>query len=116
MGPRRLAGVPRPAGGRGPGCPPPGRRRWAPSPNARPPPGAPAPLEPRARAVAAGDVLAAAHLSGSPVGPGALTAAVDCRARTAVPAGAVLVHPTATWDDLVLSDDRLSQLREAVAR
>lgn len=37
--------------------------------------------------------------------------------RTTSPCpGATLVHPTATWDDLVLGDDALAQLHEAVDR
>ncbi|HEU5387288.1 MAG TPA: ATP-binding protein [Streptosporangiaceae bacterium] len=79
----------------------------------------PASSEPRDIAMAARDLRARAAL----VGP--LTAdelrrefadTVDTRTAGAVPAGAVLVHPRATWDDLVVPADRRAQLREAVER
>jgi hypothetical protein len=76
----------------------------------------PATLEPRDVAVAAADLRAATALGGPPVDVAAVVAAIDDRAATAVPAGTVLVHPTATWCDLVLPDDRVRQLREAVDR
>lgn len=42
--------------------------------------------------------------------------AVERHLSGTAPQGAVLVHPRATWDDLVLADDRLGLLRDAVRR
>lgn len=76
-------------------------------------------IEPRDIAMAARDLRARAAL----IGP--LTAdelrrefadTVDTRTVGTVPVGAVLVHPHATWDDLVLPADRQVQLQEAVER
>jgi hypothetical protein len=75
----------------------------------------PATVEPGDLVVAAADVRAAAD-HGRPADPGSVIAAVDLRSSRSVPPGATLVHPLATWDDLVLPDERLSQLREAVVR
>jgi len=76
----------------------------------------PATVEPAELAIAAGDVRARARFGRLPIDRGDLIATIDARAQGTVPAGAVLRHPSATWDDLVLPDDRLQQLREAVAR
>uniref|UniRef100_UPI001BDC257D ATP-binding protein n=1 Tax=Pseudonocardia lacus TaxID=2835865 RepID=UPI001BDC257D len=71
----------------------------------------PASLEPGDLALAAADVRA----TGS-VGWAALAERVDARTTDAVPPGAELVHPRASWSDLVLPADRTAQLREAVDR
>lgn len=76
----------------------------------------PATLEPCDVAVAAADLRVAAALGGGRVDAGRLIDAVDRRTAAAVPGGAVLVHPTAGWEDLVLPPDRLRQLLEAVGR
>jgi hypothetical protein len=75
----------------------------------------PATVEPTDLAVAGAELRAAAE-HGGPTDMAAVTAAVDRCAVRAVPVGATLVHPVATWDDLVLPADRLTQLREAVTR
>ena len=71
----------------------------------------PATLEPGDLALAAADLRAAGT-----VGWGALAERVDARTADVVPPGAVLVHPQASWADLVLPADRTAQLREAVDR
>jgi len=79
----------------------------------------PASIEPRDIAMAARDLRARAALTG-PRAPDELrrefAETVDTRIVGTVPVGAVLVHPHATWDDLVLPADRQTQLREAVER
>jgi SpoVK/Ycf46/Vps4 family AAA+-type ATPase len=57
-----------------------------------------------------------AELLGQPLSASALERVVDARTAADVPAGTVLIHPAASWDDLVLPADRLLQLEEAVAR
>jgi hypothetical protein len=71
----------------------------------------PATLEPGDLALAVADLRAA-----GPPDWDALAQRVDARTADTVPAGAVLVHPRATWADLVLPVDRLAQLHEAVDR
>ena len=79
----------------------------------------PASIEPRDIAMAARDLRAWVALTG-PLTADQLrrefTDTVDTRITGTVPVGAVLVHPHATWDDLVLPADRQAQLQEAVAR
>jgi len=79
----------------------------------------PASAEPRDIAMAARDVRARAALTG-PLSADQLrrefAGTVDTRTTATVPVGAVLVHPAATWDDLVLPADRRLQLQEAVDR
>lgn len=75
----------------------------------------PATVEPGDLVVAGAQVRAAADHGGS-TDLVAVTAAVDLRTSRAVPTGAALVHPVATWADLVLPDERLAQLHEAVSR
>ncbi|MET7971001.1 ATP-binding protein [Micromonospora sp. NPDC005305] len=80
----------------------------------------PASIEPGDLAVAAADVRMRAALLDRPLASDdlrrELTAAVDAHTTDAVPPGAVLRHPQAAWDDLVLPPDRTRQLREAVDR
>lgn len=79
----------------------------------------PATVEPRDLAMAARDLRARAALAG-PLTVDELRRefadTVDTRTAGTVPVGAVLVHPRATWDELVLPADRQLQLREAVGR
>ena len=79
----------------------------------------PASVEPRDIAMAARDLRARAALIG-PFSADELRRefadTVDTRTAGSVPVGAVLVHPRATWDDLVLPADRGVQLQEAVER
>jgi hypothetical protein len=79
----------------------------------------PASLEPGDLAMAVEDVRAQVVLTG-PVRleelRRRLTATVDARTAGSVPAGAVLVHPQASWADLVLPADPAAQLHEAVDR
>lgn len=76
-------------------------------------------VEPRDVAMAARDLRTRAALTG-PLTADELrrefACTVDTRTAGTVPVGAVLVHPQATWDDLVLPADRQLQLREAVER
>ncbi len=76
----------------------------------------PATIEPSDLAIAAVDLRSAAALTGGTFSRTDLTRVVDDRTTTSVPAGAVLVHPSADWDDLVLPPGRMAQLREAVHR
>jgi ATP-dependent 26S proteasome regulatory subunit len=80
----------------------------------------PATVEPRELAVAAADArahsLLLGHRGSAEELRGQFSALLDARTAASVPAGAVLVHPAADWDDLVLPDDRIRQLREAADR
>jgi hypothetical protein len=71
----------------------------------------PATLEPGDLALAVADLRATGT-----VGWDVLAERVDARTADLVPPGAVLVHPRASWVDLVLPADRTAQLREAVDR
>jgi hypothetical protein len=79
----------------------------------------PASIEPGDVAMAAIDVRTRAALIG-PLTAEELrrefTETVDFRTAGAVPVGAVLLHPQASWDDLVLPADHRLQLHEAVER
>jgi hypothetical protein len=79
----------------------------------------PTSVEPRDIAMATRDLRARAALIG-PLSAGQLhrefAGTVDSRTADTVPVGAVLVHPRATRDDLVLPADRLAQMQEAVER
>jgi ATP-dependent 26S proteasome regulatory subunit len=80
----------------------------------------PATLEPGDLAVAVADARARSRLVGRRSNGEelhrVLNNLLDNRTAASVPAGAVLVHPYAGWDDLVLPGDRTEQLREAVDR
>jgi hypothetical protein len=76
----------------------------------------PATIEPGELELAAADVRLHTRLSGRHPDRGRLSDRVDARTAGTVPPGAVLVHPGAGWDDLVLPADRIEQLREAVER
>ncbi|MDX8031397.1 ATP-binding protein [Lentzea sp. BCCO 10_0856] len=62
------------------------------------------------------DAATAALLSGTHVRQRDLRAALDIRGGDRTPAGVQRIRPVAGWDDLVLPEDRLTQLHEAVAR
>jgi SpoVK/Ycf46/Vps4 family AAA+-type ATPase len=70
------------------------------------------PLEPALAAEIAADVRAL----GADAGPADVAGAIRTRAGARLSAGMKLVHPTATWETLVLADDRVAQLREAAQR
>lgn len=65
---------------------------------------------------AAEDARGRAALAGRPVEPDDVSAAVRSRTTAGVTEGATLRSPEASWDDLVLPEDRLARLREAVER
>ncbi len=62
------------------------------------------------------DAATAALLSGTHVRQRDLRAALDIRGGDRTPAGVQRIRPVAGWDDLVLPEDRLTQLHEAVTR
>ena len=72
------------------------------------------PVEPSLAATAARDARAAVNGSGPTAR--ALSTAVRARTRQMLPAAAILIRPQAGWDRLVLTADRLIQLRQAVDR
>ena len=76
-------------------------------------------LEPRDLDLAAADLRARVDSSG-PLSAGAardlLLEGIDRRVAGMVPEGAAVRHPRSTWDDLVLPDERLEMLHEAVER
>lgn len=65
---------------------------------------------------AARDAVVAAQLTGRPLTAESLRAAVRRRVAADTPIGLRRVQPVAGWPDLVLPDDRLQLLREAVAQ
>lgn len=80
---------------------------------------APASAEPQDLALAAIDLDGQLRLMGRmthDVARRTFLEAIDRRTSRAVPPGGVLSHPDRTWSDLVLPDDRVSLLREAVSR
>jgi hypothetical protein len=74
------------------------------------------PLEPAVAAMVAADVRAAHRLDGSPPTEHDVARSVRARAGVVLQASIELVRPRAGWGDLVLSQDKLDQLHEAVAR
>jgi hypothetical protein len=78
-------------------------------------PAGPPAAEPLDLAEAATNLRAASGLSGHPYRTRDVRSVLD-RLGAAPPTGAVVVHPAATFDDLVVSADVISQLREAAAR
>jgi ATP-dependent 26S proteasome regulatory subunit len=75
----------------------------------------PATLEPGEIAMAAADLRTRVRL-GSAAGTRELLDVIDGHATARVPSSAILLHPVATWADLVLPDDRRHQLEEAAHR
>jgi hypothetical protein len=73
-------------------------------------------VEPRLAQAAAADIRTLHELAGRPPGPGDVAAAVRARAGLSLAGGVRLIHPTATWDSLVLPDETRQRLREAADR
>ena len=79
----------------------------------------PASAEPRDLALAAFDLKGQQELvrmSSPDASLEVFVGAVDRRVASTVPEGGTLVHPRMSWNDLVLDEDRLTMLREAVSR
>ena len=74
------------------------------------------PIEPAVAGEAAADLRLAAALRGEPTTVEDVTSAIRARGGLTLSGGIKLIRPTATFDDLVLPADRLSQLREAIER
>jgi hypothetical protein len=73
-------------------------------------------LEPASAAQIAADVIAQCTLEGRSPGLDDVASAVRARSGAALAAGVRALRPTASWENLVLSPDRLALLREAVGR
>jgi hypothetical protein len=73
-------------------------------------------LEPMQIAAVARDVSIAMADSGAAPTLDDVASGVRSRGEVELGAGVSLVRPTATWEQLVLSDDRMAQLHEATAR
>ncbi len=76
----------------------------------------PATAEPADLAVAATNLRATSRLTGNRFRARDVARALDCLDASAPPTGAVVVHPAATFDDLIVSGDVMAQLLEAAAR
>jgi len=76
----------------------------------------PATAEPADLAEAATNLRATSRLTGNRFRARDVARALDRLEASAPPTGAVVVHPAATFDDLVVSGDVMSQLLEAAAR
>ena len=73
-------------------------------------------VEPTVAAEAAADVRALWSLGGYGGSVADVSASIRGRTGVSLAAGAKLVRPTAGWDRLVLRQDRLAQLHEAIGR
>ncbi len=73
-------------------------------------------VEPGAAAAIAADVRRIAALDERAPAPADVADSVRARAGLGVATGVVMRRPSASWDDLVLSPDRMAQLQEALAR
>lgn len=73
-------------------------------------------VEPADAAAAAADVHAMAAVENRAPSLDDVATSIRIRGGGGLAAGIKLIHPTATWDQLVLPHDRLLQLREAVDR
>ena len=73
-------------------------------------------LEPHAVVEVAADVRDHAALEQRAPTPADVSECVRARSSLALAAGVRVVHPTASWDRLILSEDRQRQLREALDR
>ncbi len=78
-------------------------------------PAGPPAVEPADLTEAAANLRAVSRLTGHPCRARDVRSVLD-RLSTKPPTGAVVVHPVATFDDLVVSADVMSQLLEAAAR
>ena len=74
------------------------------------------PVEPFKAAEVAADVSAVSKLESRPPTSDDIAASIRARSNTSLAAGIRMIDPRAAWKDLVLSADRLEQLREAVSR
>ena len=74
------------------------------------------PVEPTVAATVATDLQFVAALEGREPTVDDAARSINARGNISLSAGVRLVRPRATWKDLVLPDDRLEQLREAVSR
>ncbi len=74
------------------------------------------PIEPAEAALTAVDVRKIEGLEGRAMTMSDVSASVRARAGLTLSSGVNLLHPQATWDQLVLSDDKLRQLRQALGR
>ena len=74
------------------------------------------PLEPQVAAEIAHDVTDLTALEARQPSMDDVANSVRTRAAVALSVGVALVRPAATWNDLVLPNDRLTQLQEAVNR
>ena len=74
------------------------------------------PVEPLTAAQAAGDLKALQAVGAGPPTADDLAASLRARAGLKLSTAVKLLHPVATWSDLVLPRDRRDQLREAVDR
>jgi hypothetical protein len=73
-------------------------------------------LEPNAVAEVAAEVRALGQIEQRPVASVDVARSIRARSALKLNAGVKLIHPVATWSDLVLAPDRLGQLHEAIAR
>jgi hypothetical protein len=74
------------------------------------------PVEPTVAATVATDLRFVATLENREPTVDDAARSINARGNISLSAGVRLVRPRATWKDLVLPDDRLEQLREAVSR
>jgi len=73
-------------------------------------------LEPSAAAEVASDVASLREIQGGEPGLESVAESVRARANLSLTSGIRLVQPRASWQHLVLPQERLAQLQEAVAR
>jgi SpoVK/Ycf46/Vps4 family AAA+-type ATPase len=73
-------------------------------------------LEPSAAAEVATDLASLGALQGGRVEADDVAASVRARANLSLTSGVKLIRPRARWEHLVLPEDKLAQLREAVGR
>jgi len=74
------------------------------------------PVEPSIAAEVASDVNAVVQLENRAPTADDVAASIRARSNISLAAGIRLIDPRATWNDLVLPNDRLEQLHEAVSR
>jgi len=74
------------------------------------------PVEPGVAAEVAMDVEAVVQLENRPPTSDDVAASIRARSNISLAAGIRLISPRASWEDLVLPNDRLDQLQEAVSR
>jgi hypothetical protein len=74
------------------------------------------PVEPAIANMVAADLQFIGNLEDRAASIADVAHSLRARGSVTLAAGAKLVHPAATWDDLVLAADRMQQLQEAVSR